>query len=75
MLSKLRSLLSIAGPRRLPLHGFSTAPKDQLLLKVCTILRTNYLPINEEIPKGTTVRLIDDATGNFIGLQPIESAV
>lgn len=76
MFSFLRRTLAAPAPRLLRVlpRGFADA-KDDTLLKICTILKTPHYLVNEEIPKGLTVRLVNAETNEFLGLHIIDAAM
>lgn len=53
-------------------------PKDhqkRSIIKICSILHTKYFEMNEDIPANYTVRVIDDDSGNLIGVFPVPKAL
>jgi hypothetical protein len=76
MLSFLRKSAQLPGPRALRvLQRCFAEAKDDTLLKICTILKSPHYLLNEEIPKGITVRLVDAETNEFLGLHIIDAAM
>ena len=61
---------------RNPLRFFSTVFQDhKVIMKLSKILKIQYHAHNDEINPNVMVRLIDEKTGNFLGIFTGEKAL
>lgn len=54
---------------------FSEPSSNQVYLKICKLLKMQYHPFNDEIPKSSTLKLIDEESGMFLGVHSTDSAL
>ena len=71
MLKKLNILIKSQSLQRC----FSDPKKERTLLKICSMLKQPYYPLNDEITPNINVRLIEEPSGAFLGIQTIENAL
>lgn len=49
-------------------EGLPPERRREAVIKICSILGQRYLDFNDDIPTTADVKLIDDETGNFLGV-------
>ena len=47
----------------------------QSLIRMCSMLGTKYLDLNEDIHSTSSIRVIDEQTNNFLGIMSVEKAL